>query len=140
MLGALLPGFMPRVRHFFAKTCCDICKEGRSNVAEQLQRAACKRQDWRTLVLLQDPAQEGDVGRARLSVRLAAGPELPPASLCASGHAMWALGWVWRLLCPVPMEGSGCKAGPGRQPAAARLGRDFSWCSNAARDLHHLLE
>lgn len=57
MPDALLPGFIPRVQHFFAKTYSEICQEARSNFAEQRLRAACKEQEWRTLPLLQDPAQ-----------------------------------------------------------------------------------
>lgn len=41
-------------------------------------------------------------------------------------------------LCPRRAGGHG--AGPGRQPATGRLGRDFVWCSNEAKDLHCLLE
>lgn len=57
MPDVLLPGFVPRVLHLFAKTYSMICKEARSNFPEQHPRAACKEQDWRALTLLQDPAQ-----------------------------------------------------------------------------------
>lgn len=40
-------------------------------------------------------------------------------------------------LCPWKAGGHG--AGAGRQPDTRRLGRDFSLCSNEARDLHCLL-
>ena len=97
----------------------------------------------------------GDMRRAGLTVHLAAGPELPLASPCTSGHVRpapvlgWALvlGWHWcgtgagagdcSALCPWRAGGRG--AGRGRQPATRRLGRDFSWCSNEDRGLHCLL-
>lgn len=82
-----------------AKTYSDICKKGRRSFSEQQLRAACKGQEWRTPPLLQDPVQEGDKRWAGLRVHLAAGLEVLPASLCASGHTKWAPGWGWRLLC-----------------------------------------
>lgn len=54
---ALLPGFILRAQHFFAKTYSKIYKVVKNNFAKQWLRAACKEQEWRTLTLLQDPTQ-----------------------------------------------------------------------------------
>ncbi|XP_064357050.1 ciliary microtubule inner protein 2B-like [Dromaius novaehollandiae] len=54
-------GFIPRAQHFFAKTYSEICKEARSDFAEQRLRAASKVQAClKTQLLPQDPTQESD--------------------------------------------------------------------------------
>nr|XP_025964023.1 protein FAM166B [Dromaius novaehollandiae] len=83
-------GFIPRAQHFFAKTYSEICKEARSDFAEQRLRAASKVQAClKTQLLPQDPTQESDVSWAGVSWHLAICPGLfpdPPGPGCHQGH------------------------------------------------------
>lgn len=98
-MDALLPGFIPRAQHFFAKTYSEICKEARSSFAQQRLGSAHEEQERRTWLLCQDPAQDRDVRWAGPSVHRAVGPGLSPV-----GRGTWGTPtmegrgtWGWLL-------------------------------------------